>query len=35
MDCDLRIGVIRKKDRIESSYAQFYLEALKKHLAEV
>lgn len=35
MDCDLRIGVIRKKDRIESSYAQFYLDALKKHLAAV
>lgn len=32
MDCDLRIGVIRKKDRIESPYAQFYLDTLKKHL---
>ncbi len=32
VDCVMRIGSIRKKNLLLSRYAQFYLEALRKHL---
>lgn len=32
VDCTMRIGIIRKKNILFSKYADFYVEALKRHL---
>lgn len=32
MDCTMNIGLIRKKNTIQSRYASFYIQSLKKHL---
>ena len=33
MDCTMRIGVVRKRNRMLSRYALYYIEALQKHLS--